>query len=106
MAWLRDLRWPVDPAVLDGEAVAGDGHEGIQSVFEARGRADGAMAFVAFDVIQVDGVDVMGEPWTHRRKRLADIFAGAALPASPSSRQPRTRPRCGTYGSRRAAARA
>ena len=29
MAWLRELRWPVDTAVLDGEAVAGDGHEGI-----------------------------------------------------------------------------
>jgi ATP-dependent DNA ligase len=28
-AWLRDIRWPVAEAVLDGEAVAGDGSEGI-----------------------------------------------------------------------------
>jgi ATP-dependent DNA ligase len=80
MGWLRDLRWPVDSAVLDGEAVAGNGHEGIQSVFAARGRADGAMAFVAFDVLHVDEGDVMGEPWTHRRKRLEDLFADSTLP--------------------------
>ena len=36
MAWLRQLVWPFDSAVLDGEAVAGDGHERIQSVFEER----------------------------------------------------------------------
>src|SRR5215471_7945852 len=34
MAWLRTLAWPVRAAVLDGEACAGDGHEGIQAVFE------------------------------------------------------------------------
>ena len=38
LAWLRELRWPVASAVLDGEAVAGDGSEGIQAVFEARTR--------------------------------------------------------------------
>ena len=32
MAWLRELSWPMDAAVLDGEACAGDGHEGIQAV--------------------------------------------------------------------------
>ena len=37
MSWLHELRWPVDSAICDGEAVAGDGHEGIQSVFEERG---------------------------------------------------------------------
>jgi ATP-dependent DNA ligase len=58
MAW-RELAWPVDAAVLDGEAVAGDGQEGIQSVFGKRGRPGGAMALVAFDVLQLDGVDVM-----------------------------------------------
>ena len=38
LAWLREIRWPVASAVLDGEAVAGDGSEGIQAVFEARNR--------------------------------------------------------------------
>jgi ATP-dependent DNA ligase len=38
MTWRRDLRWPVETAVLDGEACARDGHEGIQAVFEERNR--------------------------------------------------------------------
>jgi len=29
LAWLQEIRWPVAAAVLDGEAVAGDGSEGI-----------------------------------------------------------------------------
>src|SRR5262245_37180289 len=60
MAWLRALRWPVDQAVLDGEAVAGDGNEGIQDVLVARA---------------IDGEDVMAEPWTARRKRLEAVMA-------------------------------
>jgi bifunctional non-homologous end joining protein LigD len=80
MAWLREIPWPVDSAILDGEAVAGDGHEGIQSVFEARGQAGSAMAVVLFDVLHVGGQDVMREPWRDRRKRLEDLAAGAALP--------------------------
>ncbi len=74
LAWLRELRWPFPAAVLDGEAVAGDGSEGIQAVFEARNRSDGAMAFVVFDVLEVDGRSVMREPWTSRRKRLEDLL--------------------------------
>src|SRR5215813_6093930 len=47
MAWLRGLTWPVETAVFDGEATAGDGHESIHAVFEARKRPDdGAMAIV------------------------------------------------------------
>jgi hypothetical protein len=38
LAWLRDLRRPIASAVLGGEAVAGDGSEGIQAMFEARTR--------------------------------------------------------------------
>ena len=30
LAWLREVRWPIASAVLDGEAVAGDGSEGIR----------------------------------------------------------------------------
>src|ERR1700752_807837 len=51
MAWLKTLAWPVADAVLDGEACAGDGREGIHAVFEARTRPDdGSMSFLAFDV--------------------------------------------------------
>jgi ATP-dependent DNA ligase len=47
LAWLREIRWPIASAVLDGEAVAGDGSEGIQAVFEARHRQGSAMAVAA-----------------------------------------------------------
>jgi ATP-dependent DNA ligase len=50
LAWLREVRWPIASAVLDGEAVAGDGSEGIQAVFEACNRPDSPMAFTAFDL--------------------------------------------------------
>ena len=46
MAWLRELAWPVESAIFDGEAVAGDGNEGIQAIIRVhaaslsvRGRA-------------------------------------------------------------------
>jgi ATP-dependent DNA ligase len=77
LAWLRDVRWPVSQAVLDGELCGDTGSDGIQSVLEARGRRDGVTSFVGFDLLQISGVDVMPEPWTDRRKRLEDF--GASL---------------------------
>jgi bifunctional non-homologous end joining protein LigD len=74
LTWLRDICWPVAAAVLDGEAVAGDGSEGIQAVFEARHRPGSPMAFAAFDLLELDGQNVMGEPWTARRKQLEDLL--------------------------------
>jgi hypothetical protein len=76
MSWLRQIAWPFLSAVLDGEAVAGDGHEGIQSVFTERKRIGGDLAFLAFDLLEIDGRSVMREPWTHRRKRLEDLLDG------------------------------
>jgi hypothetical protein len=32
------------------------------------------MAFAAFDLLELDGQSVMGEPWTTRRKRLEDLL--------------------------------
>jgi bifunctional non-homologous end joining protein LigD len=74
LAWLREIRWPVTSAVLDGKAVAGDGSEGIQAVFEARTRSGSLMAFAAFDLVELDGQSVMGEPWTPWRKRLEHLL--------------------------------
>ena len=50
MAWLRGVKWPVGAAIFDGEAVAADGHEGIQAVFHERQRPRRAMAVILFDV--------------------------------------------------------
>jgi bifunctional non-homologous end joining protein LigD len=80
MACLRIVEWPMEAAVLDGEACAGDGHEGIQAVFEERNRVGGDMSFMAFDLLKLDGQDVMREPWKDRRKRLEDVFASLTLP--------------------------
>ena len=74
MAWLREISWPVNAGVFDGEAVAGDGHEGIQAVFHERQRAGGAMAVILVRyVLSLDGQNVMREPWTARRKRLEGV---------------------------------
>jgi ATP-dependent DNA ligase len=78
LAWLRDIDWPVASAVLDGEAVAGDGSEGIQAVFEARHRAGSPMAFAAFDLLELDGHSALSEPWTARRKRLEDLLEASS----------------------------
>jgi ATP-dependent DNA ligase len=80
MAWLRELAWPVGSAVLDGEACAGDGHEGIQAVFAERTRPDGAMALILFDVLHLDSRSIMREPWRDRRKRLEDLVDTRQLP--------------------------
>ena len=62
LAWLREIRWPVASAILDGEAVAGDGSEGILAVFEARNTCGSPMAFAVFDLLALDGQQVMREP--------------------------------------------
>jgi bifunctional non-homologous end joining protein LigD len=74
LAWLQEIRWPVASAILDGEAVAGDGSEGIQAVFEARHRPGSPMAFAAFDLLELGGYSTLAEPWTARRKRLEDLL--------------------------------
>jgi ATP-dependent DNA ligase len=79
MAWLREIGWPFSSAVLDGETVAGDGHEGIQSVLAERKKVGGDLAFLAFDALELDGRRVMGEPWSYRRKRLEDLLDGQRI---------------------------
>jgi ATP-dependent DNA ligase len=73
LAWLPDVRWPIAQGVLDGELCGESGSDGIQAVLEARGRKDGVTSFLAFDVLQLEGKDVMSEPWADRRKRLEDL---------------------------------
>ncbi len=79
-ASVRDVAWPFPSAVFDGEAVAGDGHEDMQGVFVERNKIGGDMAFVAFDVLDLDSHGVMRDPSEHRRTRLEDLLTGAGLP--------------------------
>jgi ATP-dependent DNA ligase len=75
LACLRNVQWPLAQAVLDGEICEDTGSDGVQSALEARGRHDAVTSFLAFDVLAVDGREVMREPWVDRRKRLEDIGA-------------------------------
>jgi bifunctional non-homologous end joining protein LigD len=47
---------------------------------EAGGRRDGVTSFVAFDLLRVADEDLIGEPWTDRRKRLEDLGTGLVSP--------------------------
>ena len=49
------------------------------AVFEERNRDGGDMSFLAFDLLTLDGQDVMREPWTARWKRLEDVCASFTL---------------------------
>jgi ATP-dependent DNA ligase len=43
-------------------------------VFEARHRQGSAMAFTAFDLLEIDSHSALAEPWTARRKHLEDLL--------------------------------
>jgi len=43
MAFLREMAWPVDAAVREGEAIAGEGHEGLSTALARRRPVRGAM---------------------------------------------------------------
>lgn len=63
-------------AILDGELVVLD-DQGRPS-FEMLQRHETQVAFYAFDLLQVDGVDVIDEPYEARRERLAGVLAPGA----------------------------
>ncbi|THA45660.1 ATP-dependent DNA ligase [Streptomyces sp. A1136] len=80
-----------DGLVLDGELVVWDmaagrlSFEGLQRRTAARGRAARELAaslpafFIAFDVLQEDGVELLRRPYRRRRLRLEALFAGHRL---------------------------
>ena len=86
MAWLREIAWPFESAIFDGEACAGNGHEGIQAVFAERKRAGGDMTLVLFDLLHLDGKSVMREPW-----RAYSILGSTQNQPSSACRRPRSR---------------
>jgi bifunctional non-homologous end joining protein LigD len=51
--------------VLDGELCAFD-EDGVPR-FELFQRGEGAIAYVVFDVLELDGEPVINEPWSRRR---------------------------------------
>ncbi|WP_328760959.1 MULTISPECIES: ATP-dependent DNA ligase [unclassified Streptomyces] len=79
--------------VLDGELLVWDpeagalSFEALQRRAAARARGAAALAartpayFVAFDVLQIDGVEMLSLPYRERRRRLEVLFASRALTA-------------------------
>ena len=66
-------------AVVDGElcslTAAG------RSSFESLQRGDGAVVLVAFDLLELDGVPLVGLPLVERRRRLEEVVDPSAGPA-------------------------
>lgn len=72
------IEWPFESAIFDGEACAGDCHEGIQAVFTERNLVGGDMALVRLDLLHMGGKSAMRGGIAG--KRLEDLVAGQDLP--------------------------
>ena len=68
-------------AVLDGEIVAlgADGRPSFQALQNRGGRTGHTIVFYAFDVLNLDGEDLMGQPLEARRARLPALLDGSGL---------------------------
>ncbi|WP_329125104.1 ATP-dependent DNA ligase [Streptomyces sp. NBC_01353] len=85
--------WLPDGLVLDGELVVWDARagrlsfEGLQSRARARGRHARGLAaslpafFIAFDILQQDGMELTNYPYIQRRARLEALFTTRRLSA-------------------------
>ncbi len=62
--------------VLDGELCAFD-EDGVPR-FELFQRGEGAIAYVVFDLLELDGEPVIAEPWSRRRALLEELIEPGA----------------------------
>ena len=86
---VRTERWPwladalraccSTDMIIDGEVIALD-DEGRHS-FQLVGRPDRPHAFVAFDLLALDGTDLLGRPW-HERRALLEATVQPVPPIS------------------------
>ncbi|MGB7832272.1 MAG: ATP-dependent DNA ligase, partial [Xanthobacteraceae bacterium] len=73
-------RLPATSVTLDGEGVACDpnGVTNFELLRAALGRSAKREVFLyAFDLLELDGRDMRGEPWSDRRWKLARLLCGA-----------------------------
>lgn len=76
---------PVDAALLDGEVVVllPDGRtsfQALQNLLSSAPRPRGALAYVVFDLLHQDGVDLRPAPLVERKRALAALLDGAPAP--------------------------
>lgn len=68
---------PCDAALIDGEVMAARIEGSAFSALQAALSDGSPLLFYAFDLLALDGDDLTGAPLVARRKRLADLLAGA-----------------------------
>jgi bifunctional non-homologous end joining protein LigD len=83
--WTTKLSWlqqplrqlPARAVVLDGEVIAGRGRKDDFELLQARiAKHSGAdLAFVVFDLLHLDGVDLLDAPLVARKALLAELLA-------------------------------
>ena len=71
------LQLDVDAVVLDGELIAGGGTREDFNLLQRilSGRDQGAIGFVAFDLLHLDGVELGDCPLVERKRLLAELLA-------------------------------
>jgi bifunctional non-homologous end joining protein LigD len=72
---------PCSTALIDGEIVAldADGKPNF-STLQAALKDGGPLLYFAFDLLELDGVDLAGLPLTERKAKLAMLLADASVP--------------------------
>jgi len=72
---------PVQDAVLDGEVVAlgADGQPSFQALQHRTAAGQFAIAYYAFDVLEVDGRDLTSHPLSERRDHLGAAVRGSGI---------------------------
>src|SRR5690606_35877065 len=80
----------LDSAALDGELIAGRGATQDFNLLQATlsGERQGSLAYVLFDLLHVDGVDITRSPLVARKTLLEQILASAPAHLSYSSHIP------------------
>ncbi|KAF1699573.1 DNA ligase D [Pseudoxanthomonas jiangsuensis] len=78
---IRDaiLALGLESAALDGELIAGSGRKEDFNLLQSTlsGERQGQLAFVLFDLLHVDGVDIAGAPLLERKALLQAVLEGA-----------------------------
>ena len=67
---------PCSTALIDGEVIAPDTDTNAFSELQSRLKHGGALGFVAFDLLQVDGRDLTALPLSKRKTRLERLLTG------------------------------
>jgi DNA ligase D-like protein (predicted ligase) len=75
------LKLNADQAIVDGEIVALDvqGPPSFQALQHRGSHPDHQIVFYVFDLLHVDGEDLIQQPLTKRRERLPEVLDGSGL---------------------------